>query len=175
MDAHLSPSKLTPLVLTGVLIALDRASKLLVTAQIPRSSYPSPVRLPVLDSLFSLVRIDDPAFAFGVANRLPDGVQTTLFLVVPAVTLAAIFCFLAIGTPRWSKGVIWSLAALMGGALSNSLDRIIYHGYVVNIFEFRLPPIFPHARYIATNFADLTVAVAAVAMVVSLALSKSFE
>jgi lipoprotein signal peptidase len=175
MDAHLSPSKLIPLVLTGSVVALDRVSKFLVTARIPASSYPSPVRVPLLDSVFSLVRINDPAFAFGLAGRLPDWAQTILFLVVPVVFLAAIFFFQSIGKTRWSTGVIWSLAALMGGALGNSLDRIIYHGHVVNIFEFKLPPIFPHARYIATNLADLTVALGAMAMIVSLVLTKPRE
>ena len=85
MEAHLAPNRLTPLVLTGAVIALDRVSKLLVTARIPASSYPSAVRVPLLDSVFSLVRINDPAFAFGLILS-----RKAFLLVVIGTIVAAI-------------------------------------------------------------------------------------
>ncbi len=112
------------LIVSLAVVAADQLTKLQVTAAL--SLYQRIPVLPVLD----LVRLHNTGAAFSfLADR--SGWQNWLFAGVAAVVSAGVFWWL-IRLPGKGKAVLaLALALLLGGAIGNLIDRVIY-GYVVD-------------------------------------------
>jgi len=141
----------------GGILALDRLTKHLALAALSPG-----VSVPVFKNIFHLTLVLNRGAAFGL---LPDA---TVFFVVVALTSVA-----AIGAAFWRPQLFFSvfglrvtdarvrlaLALVLGGALSNLFDRLIY-GYVIDFLDFRVWPVF--------NFADTAITLAGLLVVVVL-------
>lgn len=84
---------------------------------------------------FTLVHWHNRGGLFGLMNDLPEGGRIALFLLVPlaGVTLLG-FLYAKSGRPLER----WLLAAVLGGAAGNLLDRLRF-GAVVDFLYFHLP------------------------------------
>ncbi len=133
----------TYLSIAGIVIAIDRLLKWWVQGHvfIPRAIVPGFIRL-------SLVH--NPGGAFGI---FPG--SGLLFILVSALVSAAIAATL-IFVPMRGRLLKVGLSLVLGGALGNLIDRVMY-GYVLDFFEVRWFSVF--------NFADACITVG-VAMII---------
>jgi len=132
----------SPSVLLYALIffVLDRYTKLLVI----NNSHQLPIK--VIDDFFSLTYVKNPGVAFGWFPdwRLPP--------IMMALTMIIIIGYYSLKLPEEERLTRWSLALLVGGAIGNLYDRIVY-GFVVDFFLFHFGPLdFP-----VFNIADIAI------------------
>ncbi|NCB38153.1 MAG: signal peptidase II [Erysipelotrichia bacterium] len=132
----------SPSVLLYALIffMLDRATKLLVI----NNSHQLPIN--ILDNFFSLTYVKNPGVAFGWFPdwRLPP--------IIMALTMIIIIAYYSLKLPEEERLTRWALALLVGGAIGNLYDRIIY-GFVVDFFLFR----FGSFDFPVFNVADIAI------------------
>ncbi|KAF1083233.1 MAG: Lipoprotein signal peptidase [Candidatus Rifleibacterium amylolyticum] len=132
----------SPSVLLYALIffIVDRYTKLLVI----NNSHQLPVK--VIEDFFTLTYVKNPGVAFGWFPdwRLPP--------IMMALTMIIIIGYYSLKLPEEERLTRWSLALLVGGAIGNLYDRILY-GFVVDFFLFHLGPFdFP-----VFNIADIAI------------------
>jgi signal peptidase II len=119
---------------------LDRYTKLLVI----NHSHQLPIK--VVENFFTLTYVKNPGVAFGWFPdwRLPP--------IMMALTMIIIIGYYSLKLPEEERLTRWSLALLVGGAIGNLYDRIIY-GFVVDFFLFHFGPFdFP-----VFNIADIAI------------------
>jgi signal peptidase II len=120
--------KIRALILSIMLIAADRVSKLLAAA------YLKPIGdLPIIDGVFHLSFLENEGAAFGM---LPGA---RWFFVPLTVIVCAVIVFLYLKLPPdKAKGPFGlSLIMIFGGAVGNFIDRLLY-GSVVDFLYFKL-------------------------------------
>lgn len=127
-------------VVITVLIA-DQLTKFLATRFL---SLNNPVS--VINNLFSFTLVYNRGAAFGV---LKDQTYLFIFFSVVAITL---ICF-SLKKSRKDKLYAFSLSLLLGGALGNLIDRLLF-GHVIDFLDFHIWPVF--------NIADSAISVGAV-------------
>lgn len=112
------------LLLSLAVVAADQFTKLRVTEALDLYG-----RVPILPFL-DLVRLHNPGAAFSFLAGA-SGWQNWLFTGVALVVSAAVLWWL-VRLPRSGRGALaLGLALLLGGAIGNLIDRVIY-GYVVD-------------------------------------------
>lgn len=102
---------------------------------------------------FNLVRVHNSGAAFSFLAGA-SGWQRWFFIVIGV--LAASFILWLLKSHAGQKLFAFSLACILGGALGNVLDRLLY-GYVVDFLQFHwrwLAPVFPGGYFPAFNLAD---------------------
>lgn len=117
----------SPSVLLYALIfyILDRVTKLMVV----NNSHELPIN--VIDNFFTLTYVKNPGVAFGWFPdwRLPP--------IIMAMTMIIIIAYYSLKLPEEERLTRWALALLVGGAVGNLYDRIVY-GFVVDFFLFHI-------------------------------------
>lgn len=115
---------LASLVVSLLVVLLDQLTKFEVTQSLELYQ-----RVPVLP-FFDLVRLHNSGAAFSFLAGA-SGWQNWLFMGVAVVISAGILWWL-VQLPRRGKAVLGlGLALLLGGAIGNLIDRVLY-GYVVD-------------------------------------------
>ena len=128
------------LVYSILFFILDRLTKILVQANTSHLPYQ------VVPNFFDLTFVKNPGVAFGWFPewRLPP--------IIMAVVMIVIISYYSIQLPAKEKLTRWALALLVGGAIGNLYDRLVY-GYVVDFFLFHFGGIdFP-----VFNVADIAI------------------
>ncbi len=153
--------KLLPLMMIPLVVLADQVSKWIVAAALP---YGRPVE--VLGDFLRLTYVHNPAIAFSLGRNLAPSVRGVLVLVLPlavtAVMLAVYFTSREIGPFQR-----WLLAAIAGGGLGNSMDRIFRAGGVVDFVDVKFYGLLGFERWPTFNLADSTVVVAGILLLVS--------
>ena len=110
-----------------------------------------------ITSFFNLVLAHNTgaAFSFLAAH---DGWQRYFFILIAIVAVA--FCLLYMKRHLEERLLCLSLSMIMGGALGNVIDRIIY-GYVVDFLDFH----YMYWHWPAFNFADIAIVLGAGLMI----------
>jgi signal peptidase II len=129
--------------LLAFIILLDQLSKFIVDRTMPLNH-----SIPVIENLFSLTYIRNTGAAFGILA----GSDATFRLPI-----LILFSLLAIGfigmmlrrLPESEKGLITALTFIMGGAIGNLIDRVVY-GEVIDFLDFY----WFRYHWPAFNFAD---------------------
>ena len=106
-----------------------------------------------VSSFFNLVRVHNSGAAFSFL-ACATGWQRWFFSVVGV--LAAVVILWLLKSHAGQKLFAFALACILGGALGNVLDRLLY-GYVVDFLQFHwswLAPVFPGGYFPAFNLAD---------------------
>ncbi|MCE1230170.1 MAG: signal peptidase II [Firmicutes bacterium] len=146
------PWLLLPLVVLG----LDWVSKWAILARFQ----PGEVK-PVIAGFFNLTLGFNPGAIFGFLSEAHAGLRTAIFILA---SLVAIIYFgrelLKAETPTLQR---WALGLILGGALGNSLDRLV-HGHVVDFLDF----ILFGWHYWTFNLADSAIVCGAVLLGISL-------
>ena len=104
-------------------------------------------------SFFNLVRVHNRGAAFSFLAGA-TGWQRWFFTIVGV--LAAVVILWLLKSHAGQKLFAFALACILGGALGNVLDRLLY-GYVVDFLQFHwrwLAPVFPGGYFPAFNLAD---------------------
>lgn len=123
-----------------VVFLFDRVTKYVVQISIPSL----PVQ--VVPDFFTLTFVKNPGVAFG---WFPDWRLPPILMAMVMITIISYYSFQL--SPR-EKLTRWALALLVGGAIGNLYDRVVY-GYVVDFFLFHFGSIdFP-----VFNVADVAI------------------
>lgn len=162
--------------LTGVILALDQATKMLVVQTMYRSQ-----SIPLIGDWLSLTYTENPGMAFGITFG-PKSLITYFSIFATAVIL-----FYLISIRKGYAPYRTSLALVLGGALGNIVDRVFYGALIygepffqgrvvdfihVNVWRGYLPESIPllGGKYIALfpiwNVADMSIVVGVVGILV---------
>lgn len=139
--------RLLPLVVGGLVLLLDQATKAIVEATIPFNTSWAPI--PWLAPVFQFTHTGNTGIAFGLFAG-----GSALFAIVAAI-VTVIIIFYNFTLPAGSVGLRLALGLLLGGAVGNLLDRLRL-GHVTDFLDFGPWPIF--------NVADTAVVVGALAL-----------
>ncbi|MBN1647650.1 MAG: signal peptidase II [Spirochaetales bacterium] len=144
-------------IITALNIILDQVSKV-----IARSTLIPFKRVPVVGDLFRLELVNNRGAFLGMGGNLPDPLRFIVFAIIPTILIA----LLAVYIYRNKKLAIYELACfgtIMGGGLSNLVDRYIYSGKVTDFLNFGIGPKF---RTGILNIADMSITFGALVLLV---------
>lgn len=102
---------------------IDRITKLMIV----NNSHLMPIT--IIDKFFSITYVKNPGVAFGWFPdwRLPP--------ILMALAMILIITYYSLKLPEEERITRWALALLVGGAIGNLYDRVVY-GFVVDFFLF---------------------------------------
>lgn len=144
--------------LAFIIILLDQITKVLIVGnyRLGDSTY--------VTSFFNVVRAHNTGAAFSfLANA--GGWQRWFFTGIGVA--AAIFITYMLRAHAGQKLFSFALACILGGAIGNVIDRVLY-GYVVDFMDFHwsfLAPIFHGGHFPAFNVADSAISIGAVCLI----------
>jgi len=108
----------------------------------------------VITSFFNLVLAYNKGAAFGFLNNQP-GWQRYFFTAVGVIAVGFIIYMLRRHSGQ--RLFCWSMALIMGGAIGNVIDRVVY-GHVIDFLDFHLAG----THFPAFNLADSAIFLGAV-------------
>jgi len=153
--------RLIPLIVAAVIFVLDRVSKGWIEAHV--NLYDS---FQVIPGFFDIVHTKNKGAAFGMFNDSDHPLRTVLLVGVSLAVLA--FITFALLKPSKSgfnstKGTIFGLALVLGGALGNVYYRVLF-GQVTDFLEFYQGT----WRFAAFNVADSAITVGAFLLILDM-------
>lgn len=112
-------------------VALDQATKIGVTRFFGGADGAS---MPVIPGFFNLVLTHNPGAAWGLLGNIrPDSLRIGVFVLI-SITAVAMVLWLAWKARQDQKVLIWSAALVLGGAVGNLIDRLLY-GRVIDFLD----------------------------------------
>lgn len=114
-----------------VVIVFDMVVKHIVSSQMMVGE-----TIPVIENIFHITYVQNRGAAFSMMEG-----QWIFLILIPAVLMAAIAASLFVMRKKWPPVIKISLSFICGGGLGNLIDRI-FEGYVVDMFDFRVFPVF---------------------------------
>ena len=111
------------LLYAAVFYFLDRITKLMIV----NNSHKLPIS--VIDNFFTITFVKNPGVAFG---WFPDWKLPPILM---ALVMIIIITYYSLKLPEEERITRWALALLVGGAIGNLYDRVVY-GFVVDFFLF---------------------------------------
>ncbi len=127
------------LIIAAVII-FDRVVKKVVATNM----YPWET-IPVIEDVFHLTFVQNRGAAFSMWQE-----QWIILIGLPLVVIAIGFVIIFLMRKKWDKVMLTAIAFICGGGLGNLIDRMSL-GYVVDMFDFRVFPVF--------NIADIFICV----------------
>ena len=128
------------LLLIVAVMVLDRVVKIAVTTNMEPGD-----TIPVIDHIFHITYVQNTGAAFSMLQGHP-----TLLIVFPAIVIGIGIIFVLVMSKAFNRIFLVSVSLICGGGLGNLTDRIS-QGYVTDMFDFRIFPVF--------NVADICVCV----------------
>jgi signal peptidase II len=155
MASMIHTSRLRWLVLTLVVVFLDRLSKAAIEARTTEGW-----RHELVHNFIYLVHSKNPGIAFSIfADSSSHWVR--YLLIVGSLAMIAILAWYLVAANGVSSRAAAGLALLLGGATGNLTDRIL-HGAVTDFFEV----LFGTYRYPAFNVADSAITIGAILILI---------
>jgi len=131
------------LTLLLVIIILDQGSKLIVDQTMPLN-----YSIPVIENLFNLTYIRNTGAAFGIFAG-SSAVLRQPFLILFSLLAIGFILMMLRRLPEAEKGLMVALSFVLGGAVGNLIDRLLY-GEVIDFLDFY----WSRFHWPAFNFAD---------------------
>jgi signal peptidase II len=142
-------SSLVPwLGIAAIVILIDQVSKITITKMLTLGGEHT------ITSFFNLVLIYNPGAAFSFLGSA-GGWQRYLFTGIGIA--AALFIVYLLKRHAGQRLFCWALALVLGGALGNVIDRLMY-GHVIDFLDFHLSGI---GHFPAFNIADSAICLGA--------------
>lgn len=129
-----------------VVIVLDRLTKALFMGLLLEGE-----SLPVIRNVFHMTLIHNTGIAFGLFKN-----QGFVFIIIPVIAIILLgynIYYFKCNNEKLSRTYILGFSLILGGAMGNLVDRILY-GYVIDFIDFRVWPVF--------NIADTAITIGAV-------------
>jgi len=149
------------LLIAGLVVLADQATKLLVAHTLPL--YQSQAVIP---GFFNLTHIHNPGGAFGFLAGQGVVVRRLVFVCMSGAAAALVFWFYR-QTPPGQRWLSFGLALIFGGALGNLIDRVRM-GKVIDFLDVYIG----RWHWPAFNVADSAITVGILIFVVHLLLVK---
>jgi len=115
------------LLVVAVLI-LDRWTKLLIQKRFELNG-----SISVIDGLFNITYVRNTGVAFGIFSSISSPAKTVLLSVFTACAAVVVVTY-SVRSPARNRLLQIALSLILGGALGNLYDRLVY-GYVVDFLE----------------------------------------
>ncbi len=141
----------------GVVFALDRWSKLAIEARVATWD-----TLVVIPGFFNIIHTRNPGAAFSLLATADPGWRTAVLLSL-SFGAVALVSFLLWRTARSEALLRAGLALILGGALGNLYDRLLF-GHVIDFLDFHLGGF----RWPAFNLADSAITIGAFLVILDL-------
>jgi signal peptidase II len=136
--------------LIGLIVSLDQLTKQLI---INLFKYGESVA--IIPGFFSLTYVRNTGAAFGMLSQWDAAYRIPFFVAVPMIATGVIgFMFRRIDAEDVGRSAV--LAAVVGGAIGNLIDRITYE-YVIDFLDFYWGQMGPH--FPAFNIADMAICI----------------
>ncbi len=87
----------------------------------------------VIDGLFNFKYVENCASAFGLMSRVPESFRYPFFILI-SLLAAAFIPYLYRKTPAEQRMMLYALPFVLGGAVGNLIDRLVYR-YVVDFVD----------------------------------------
>jgi len=87
----------------------------------------------VIDGFFNFTYVENCASAFGLMSRVPESFRFPFFMVV-SLLAAAFIPYLYRKTPPNQRLMLFALPFVLGGAVGNLIDRLVYR-YVIDFIQ----------------------------------------
>ena len=127
-------SRLMSAAIAVIVFVGDQVTKAMVERSIPEHEV-----IPIIPHFFNLTHVKNAGAAFGMFSDAPSAGKTAVLILISATLLATVIVF-AWRNHRLHWESVVGLAFILGGALSNLVDRIrlgrvidfldfYYHGY----------------------------------------------
>jgi signal peptidase II len=107
------------------ILFLDQATKVLIVQSLALHE-----SVPVFESFFHLTHVRNTGAAFSLLARAPESFRQPFFLVTTVLAVTALLFFLR-NVDEADKWTIAAIAGILGGAVGNFIDRVLY-GEVVD-------------------------------------------
>ena len=125
------------------IVLLDQLSKFIVDRTMPLNQ-----SIPVIANLFSLTYIRNTGAAFGILAGSAAGFRLPFLIFFSLLAIGFIGLMLR-RLPEGEKGLMIALTFILGGAIGNLIDRLLY-GEVIDFLDFY----WSRYHWPAFNFAD---------------------
>ena len=106
---------------------------------------------PIIKNVFHMTMIHNTGIAFGLFKD-----QGIVFIIIPIIAIILLvfnIFYYKQNNEALSRVYIVAFALILGGAIGNLIDRIVF-GYVIDFIDFRIWPVF--------NIADSAISIGAV-------------
>lgn len=127
----------------GIILVFDQLTKFLVDRLMPLHH-----SIPIIENFFSLTYVRNTGAAFGIFAGSHEGFRLPFLILVSILALGFVFMMLK-RLPEEQTGLITALSFIMGGAVGNLFDRVLY-GEVIDFLDFY----WSHYHWPAFNVAD---------------------
>jgi signal peptidase II len=123
-----SQGRLPYALLVVVVLILDRWTKLLIQKRFELNE-----SISVIDGFFNITYVRNTGVAFGIFSSISSPAKSVLLSIFTACAAVVVVTY-SVRTParKWLLQIALSL--ILGGALGNLYDRLVY-GYVVDFLE----------------------------------------
>ncbi len=137
--------------IAAAVILLDRIiKKIVVSNMMPWET------IPVIEDIFHFTYVQNRGAAFSMWQE-----QWVILVALPLLVIVAGLVLLFVMRNKWDRLMLISIAMICGGGLGNLIDRMTL-GYVVDLFDFRVFPVF--------NVADIFICIGCGLMVLDVLL-----
>ncbi len=118
------------LIISAICIVLDQITKIIVAKKVPLYS-----GFNVIPGFFDIVHIQNYGAAFGILNDPNTNWQFWFFAAITVFML--VFVFNIVKKSNYDKKLFFGLALILGGAIGNFIDRVLYRS-VLDFLDFYL-------------------------------------
>ncbi len=146
------------------IVLLDQVSKVVVDRAMPLND-----SVPVIENLFNLTYIRNKGAAFGIFAGSAESLRLS-FLILFSVLAIGFIVRLLMRLPESEKSLIVALTFILGGAVGNLIDRLLY-GEVIDFLDFY----WSRYHWPAFNFADSFITVGVALILFRLVWSKGTD
>jgi len=151
-----------PLILTAAVIALDQLTKWLII----RSIEPWSVGASFFGDLVRIVCVYNTGAAFSLGSGLSSVVRFVVMLLIPACFIVGIF--VVYFKSEFTRLQRWFLGGIIGGGISNLLDRFFRVEGVVDFIDVKFFGLFGLERWPTFNIADSAIVVCAIGLFITM-------
>ena len=158
-----------PLILTVTVIALDQLTKRLIITSIE----PWSVGISFFGDLLRIVCVYNTGAAFSLGSGLSSVLRFIVMACIPACFIAGICVFYF--KSEFTQLQRWFLGGIIGGGISNLLDRFFRTEGVVDFIDVKFFGLFGLERWPTFNIADSAIVVCALGLFITILLHEWSE
>ncbi|WP_027179531.1 signal peptidase II [Maridesulfovibrio bastinii] len=149
-------------IIASATVILDQLTKYTIQSSLPLWSSKT-----IIPNFFNLVHAVNKGAAFGFLNRADITWQRGFFIVITLIALGVIY-YLIKSMNKIYKVQVTALSLLLGGAVGNLIDRILF-GQVTDFLDFYIG----NYHWPAFNVADIALTVGAFMMIIAVYINKN--
>jgi len=153
------------LLLSIIIILIDQISKTFIVKNIEVNT----MGYSFFNDFLRIIHVRNNAIAFSIGHNLDYPIRLVLFIIIPIFVLFYIFYLMyyekELNITNFQK---WLFAGFIGGGVGNLIDRIFRDFQVVDFMSNKVYGFLGFERWPTWNFADASVVVCGVLMILSL-------